>query len=315
MKKKILLLLLCMLMIVPLFVVGASAESFTEGFEDGMFHRGTYDPYVMNPAGDIKVTWYLESTIGLPDMNSDPYIGTSEQMAFIQFTRNREDVPMVLEVLYVSEGVHYKYFLESYNLVFYYGGNPANRHECLIRVFNYDQQVGSNTLTPVLECTPGDCLLMNPNAWDFDMTFPLYDSSQFNNRAIIGFYFNPMDAGTMNSSHMKGLKDFLRCFSLNPQFTYYYDVSVPYNEGWSDGWEEGFDYGVSSGRDDAISTYDGVSLMISTIFEAPFRFLSSFMNVSLFGVNVFGVVSLIISIALIWFVIKIVIKVVGHFRS
>lgn len=315
MKKKILLLLLCALMIVPLFVVGASATSFTEGFEDGMFHSGTYNPDgLMNPAGDIKVTWYVESD-GQPNMATDPYLGSQERMSFVQFMRDRDDVPMVLEVIYISNGIQYKYYLESYNLVFYYGGNPADTDRCLIRVFNYDQQVGSDMLAPILECEPGNFLYMNYNGWEYDMMFPLYESSQNDNRAVIGFYFNPMDVSSMDSCNLHGLKEFFGCFNLYPRFAYYYDAWVPYNEGWSDGHAEGFDYGWSNGFSEGASTFDGVSLMIGTIFEAPFRFLSSFMNVSLFGINVFGVVSIIVSIALIWFVVKIIIKVIGHFRS
>ena len=345
MKKKILLLLLCMLMIVPLFVVGASADSALGDTPVMTYYDWIRQPLTSDRSAEMKygrycIQWKIEELASNAPDTSNAYAGASWQnpnSVSFKGVRSvyRQEVgyecyyPMMLVVRNEEEiegQTDFGYLYRSDCFTFEWYMN-ADQSLCLAV---YSVEDLERKLVMMVEIGNSITLFMSEENYTFNYCYavPIY----------IEFYFEMAYLNSMNvqynPAYRGGFECFLNCFAMatptmsvdgevadnlvcNEVKKHWYQDGLAdgLRQGLSEGYDEGFRIGRVMGREDMQETFDGVSLIVASLFEAPYRFLSSFFDVSIFGINIFSIVSTIISIAIVWFCVSMIIKVVGHFRK
>lgn len=331
MKKKILLLLLCMLMIVPLFVVGASADAsvaITENVWDqeqlstnetdflkyGNYHiewkietGGTNAPDTSNAYAGAS--WQNPNSVSfmgsklLSDPGSQPYVRAPMMLAITDLCYNGVSG---LSHVYYSDYFRFKWYMTQDGL-------------CTLAVYG---EVASDTPIMVVNIGLDITLFMDDGDYciNYCHTEPIYIDFYFEMAYVdyINVQYNPAYRG--------GFECFMNCFATAvPYMDFDGDVTqnidIPgvvaqaHAGGYELGYKVGHEDGHVAGWNDHVALNDGMGLMIATIFEAPYRFLASFFDVNIFGINLFNIISSIISIALLVLCVTLIVKVVGHFKS
>jgi len=82
------------------------------------------------------------------------------------------------------------------------------------------------------------------------------------------------------------------------------DTNVSYNEGYNSGYTSGYGVGFSDGESAGLNTKGTFSSLMYSIIDAPFNVLSNALNFEIFGINLSYFLIAIISLLLVFFVIR-----------
>lgn len=107
-----------------------------------------------------------------------------------------------------------------------------------------------------------------------------------------------------NSFYVDGLLDGISSASGVPKD----DLELTYNEGFSKGEEkgyiEGFSNGQSRGYTEGVAEGEVASNFLLTLFSAPTYILSTIFNFEIFGINIYLLITFLLTIVIVGFVLK-----------
>lgn len=96
--------------------------------------------------------------------------------------------------------------------------------------------------------------------------------------------------------------------NINQTASYNTGYDTGYNAGFSEGQQASADNGYLNGYNDGVTSSNGAMRFIYAFFSAPFVFISNLFNFELFGINFYTIILTILSIVLIYFVLKFVLS-------